>query len=275
MSTRVAVTVSSVVTVVALLASAVTAQAGTPSGAGAGSDTGTAARPTPGASTHRITLITGDVAEFSVTGDGRRSARLVNGGNFYLGDFGNELTLVPVAAYPMLAEGRLDEKLFNLTELVAQGYDDAGMSVIPLLLKAPAATRHAPRAPQAATVLHTLASVGATAVAVEKKKAGEFWNGVKGNNLRGGGVDKIWLDGRTRATLDRSAKQIGAPTAWSSGYDGRGVKVAVLDSGYDVNHPDLQKQVAASQSFIAGEAVQDRLGHGTHAASIVAGLDTS
>jgi subtilisin family serine protease len=271
-STRVAVAVvvSSVVTVVALLASAVAAQAGTPSDAGSG--TGTAAGPTAGASTHWITLITGDVAELSVTGDGRRSARLVNGGNYYFGDFGKEVTLVPVAAYPMLAAGRLDERLFNLTELVSQGYDDAHTSAIPLLLKAPAATSSAPRAPQAATVRHTLASVGATAVAVEKKQAGEFWNGVKGNSLRGGGVGKVWLDGRTRATLDWSAKQIGAPTAWSSGYDGRGVKVAVLDSGYDVNHPDLQKQVAVSQSFIAGEAVQDRLGHGTHAASIVAGL---
>ena len=36
---------------------------------------------------------------------------------------------------------------------------------------------------------------------------------------------------RSKATLDRSVPQIGAPTAWQAGYDGKGVKVAVLDTG--------------------------------------------
>ncbi|HEY0691983.1 MAG TPA: S8 family serine peptidase [Kribbella sp.] len=242
-------------------------------GAGAGSGTGTtstAARPTPGASTHRITLVTGDVAELTTTADGSRSARLVDGGNYYLGDFKNELTLVPVAAYPMLAQGRLDSRLFNLTLLVAQGYDDASTANLPMLLSAPATVRSAPQAPAAATTRITLASVGSTAVTVEKAQAKEFWAGVQGNNLRSG-VGKIWLDGRTHATLDRSTKQIGAPTAWQAGYDGRGVKVAVLDTGYDSSHPDLKKQVLEAESFIPDQGVQDLHGHGTHTASIVAG----
>ena len=271
----------SAVTAGVLMASTVAAaHAVNPSAGGAGAGAGTTspiasstARPTPGTSTHRITLVTGDVAEYTTTADGSRSARLVNGGNYYLGDFGNELTLVPVAAYPMLTEGRLDSRLFNLTELVAQGYDDAATPNLPMLLTAPTA-KAAPQPPAAATTRLTLASVGTTAVTVEKTKTKDFWNGVKGNNLRSS-VGKIWLDGRTHATLDRSTKQIGAQAAWRAGYDGKGVKVAVLDTGYDANHPDLKKQVIGTQSFVPDQAVQDGHGHGTHTASIVAGLGTA
>ncbi|WP_433010695.1 S8 family serine peptidase [Kribbella sp. CA-294648] len=289
-SSRLAAILSSAVTAGALLASTVTpagavvptARAAGPSagGAGAGSGTGAtspAARPTPGASTHRITLVTGDVAELTITQGGQRSARLMDGGNYYLGDFDNELTLVPVAAYPLLTEGRLDSRLFNLTKLVAQGYDDAATANLPLLLTSPTTTLRAPEAPVAATKRLTLASVGTTAVTVRKDQAKNFWTGIKDNKLRGGsgGVGKIWLDGRTRATLDRSTKQIGTPTAWQSGYDGKGVKVAVLDTGYDAQHPDLRKQVIGSQSFIPDQPVHDRHGHGTHTASVVAGLGTA
>ena len=216
-------------------------------------------------------MITGDVAEITTTADGKRSAHLVGGGNYYLGDFEDELTLVPIEAYPMLVEGRLDDRLFNLTQLVAQGYDDAKMANLPLMLTAPATSRSAPQTPEAATRRLTLASVGTTAVTVDKTQAKDFWNGVKSNKTRSG-VSKIWLDGRTYATLDRSTKQIGAPTAWKAGYDGAGVKVAVLDTGYDEFHPDLKKQVVGSKSFVDGETVQDGHGHGTHTASTVAGL---
>ena len=65
--------------------------------------------------------------------------------------------------------------------------------------------------------------------------------------------------------------QIGAPEAWADGYDGTGVTVALLDTGLDVNHPDLSTQVAGTQSFVPGEAIADVNGHGTHVASTIAG----
>ena len=49
-----------------------------------------------------------------------------------------------------------------------------------------------------------------------------------------------------------------------SNLSGRGIRVAVLDTGLDLNHPDFQGRAINSQSFIVGEAVQDRNGHGTH-----------
>lgn len=45
---------------------------------------------------------------------------------------------------------------------------------------------------------------------------------------------------------------------------GRGIRVAVLDTGFDLNHPDFAQRTIKSQSFVFGEAVQDLHGHGTH-----------
>ena len=50
----------------------------------------------------------------------------------------------------------------------------------------------------------------------------------------------------------------------TSSRKGDTVKLAVLDTGLDLRHPDFAGRSITSQSFIAGEAVQDGHGHGTH-----------
>lgn len=53
---------------------------------------------------------------------------------------------------------------------------------------------------------------------------------------------------------------------------GQGVTVAVVDSGVDASHPDLAGQVLEGKDFTGGgNAQEDRLGHGTSMASIIAG----
>ena len=54
-------------------------------------------------------------------------------------------------------------------------------------------------------------------------------------------------------------------------FTGRGVRVAVLDTGIDRQHPDFVGRSIETRSFVAGESVDDVQGHGTHTAGTVAG----
>ena len=45
---------------------------------------------------------------------------------------------------------------------------------------------------------------------------------------------------------------------------GRGIRLAVLDTGFDDTHPDFAGRTIVKQSFVTGEEVMDGHGHGTH-----------
>jgi subtilisin family serine protease len=57
---------------------------------------------------------------------------------------------------------------------------------------------------------------------------------------------------------------IQAVQAASSSFSGKGIGVAVLDTGFDTTHPDFAGRNVTTQSFVAGEPPQDGHGHGTH-----------
>lgn len=61
----------------------------------------------------------------------------------------------------------------------------------------------------------------------------------------------------------------------NSRYTGQGIKVAVLDTGMDLNHPDFRGRAIQSRSFIPGQAVQDGNGHGTHCIGTACGRKNS
>lgn len=45
---------------------------------------------------------------------------------------------------------------------------------------------------------------------------------------------------------------------------GAGIRVAVLDTGFDVGHPDFAGRTMVTRSFVDGQDVRDGHGHGTH-----------
>jgi len=68
-------------------------------------------------------------------------------------------------------------------------------------------------------------------------------------------------------------RQIHAPEAWDIGTGGGDVVVAVLDSGIDPSHPDLQGRVVPGRNVRDRTGnTQDEIGHGTHVAGVIGAL---
>lgn len=87
-------------------------------------------------------------------------------------------------------------------------------------------------------------------------------------------VKYVEKDQPVHILLDAAVPQIGADQAWAEGYTGEGVKVAVIDTGVDAGHPDLNGgKVVAWADFVNGSnsTPYDDNGHGTHVSSIIAG----
>ncbi|MEH7613017.1 S8 family serine peptidase [Gottfriedia acidiceleris] len=237
---------------------------------------------------HVITLITGDVVTVTEFADGQsvisvEPADKADGGSHIM-TVNKDTYVIPKQAMPYLASGALDRNLFNITALIADGYDDASQKTLPVIVQYSESKTRSSLKPalKASTKTHELESINGAALSAEKKDSKEFWQDVKKNiksadstkstkSLVTPGIDKIWLDGRVKATLEQSVPQIGAPTAWNAGYNGSGVKVAVLDTGIDAQHPDVAGQIKETKSFVPDQDVRDFHAHGTHVASTVLG----
>jgi len=65
-----------------------------------------------------------------------------------------------------------------------------------------------------------------------------------------------------------------AVPAWSRGFKGQGVNVAVMDSGSDPNHVELRTNTKVNQNFTDEDDyfAQDANNHGTHCAGIIGAL---
>ncbi|MBL8696321.1 MAG: S8 family serine peptidase [Planctomycetes bacterium] len=74
-----------------------------------------------------------------------------------------------------------------------------------------------------------------------------------------------------RADIQWHIPHIGTPAAWDVTIGNSSVKIAVLDTGCDANHPDLQGKLVSGWNFISRSSnTQDDHGHGTHVAGTAA-----
>ncbi|WP_343238302.1 S8 family serine peptidase [Streptomyces sp. SID13031] len=234
--------------------------------------------PVAGQAAKSVTLVTGDLVKVTTGADGKKNY-LVTAPDGRLVDHdvrvnGKDTYVYPRSAARFLAAKLLDEDLFNVTRLLADGYDDGGLPLIVTYTDAAAKAR-TQAVPAGARKQSTLSSIQGAALTADRPA--DFWRSLTaGSTARSkaafaAGIKKVWLDGKFKADLADSTAQIGAPEVWRGGNTGEGVDVAVLDTGIDLEHPDLDDRVAASTSFVPGLDVTDRQGHGTHVASTIAG----
>ncbi|MFJ8143911.1 S8 family peptidase [Streptomyces sp. NPDC096048] len=233
-----------------------------------------AARAASGTAKHRVTLITGDRVAVDAKGrvvgleraEGREHIPV------QIRRAGGHTLVVPADAARLVATGRLDQRLFDITELnkaTTRKAQKKGLKVIVGYRGGAQATKADVR--DAGTLRRTLNSLNADAVQTPHEDTPELWDALTNGEKTASGIAHVWLDGVRTASLDKSVPQIGAPKAWAAGYDGKGVKIAVLDTGVDTTHPDLKNQVVASKNFSVSPDATDKYGHGTHVASIAAG----
>ncbi len=250
-----------------------------------------------------FTLITGDKVSARLNNDGTIGGiRLVGaeGENVFTSLFkiGGETYVIPASAQSKVDAGSLDMELFNIDKLYQAGFDDASSDSLQIIVEYRANTlekKPFSMAMPGAKVKAQFEIIDSVVMAVEKDQLSDVLSGLSSNTA----VEGVWLDGMVHAhkqpkrkhrggqrernkwwkeliELDETSPTVpltGALGPYAVGYTGAGVKVAVLDSGFDTDHPDLASNVFLYEDFnsYGSNGVDDLNGHGTHTASTVAG----
>ncbi|MET7701081.1 S8 family serine peptidase [Streptomyces sp. NPDC005485] len=217
-------------------------------------------RPQPGSKAPAVSVLPGKGREDM----GFRLVRTLRAGT-------QHISVIPNDAERPLSTGKLDARLFDVTELIRIGQDDARSRSLPLIVmeRAGKAAARSALTAHGADLGRTLRALNGGTLTQPKKSTGDLWQSLLKGPLSSR-VSKLWLDGRAKVLDDESNKIIGAPTAWKSGITGKNVLIADLDTGIDANHPDFKGRIAESKVF-TGAGLKDGFGHGTHTASTIAG----
>lgn len=80
---------------------------------------------------------------------------------------------------------------------------------------------------------------------------------------------------KERDSVPSNITFVGAQEKWRQGFYGKGVVVAVVDTGCEMNHPDLKERIIGGYNFTEDyngdvSIYEDLNGHGTHVAGVIA-----
>ena len=237
-----------------------------------------------------ITLITGDtVAAYNISGNVTYSILPAKTGinRTY------QIMVSPQGTYfiPNNVDlKKVDMELFNVDYLLKEGYTNLSFIPVMMTLESNPNTKNGIGAQAIAgidkriKIISTHKKIGVTVARLDKKDTGPAFDTLLANkDLR-----KVWLDKKRHISLSDSVPLLGAPAIWAQGYNGSGIKIAILDTGIDATHPDLNDiddnsstndpKVQVKMNFvdwtytdISDNTTADLYGHGTHVASIAAG----
>jgi len=164
--------------------------------------------------------------------------------------------------------GKVDEDLFNIETLIKEGV--AETDKIPVIVVS--------SKEKISEVENLAKSLGKAkrfsiipAVALEVRK-GEDFNKLISSDA----VERIWLDHKVKVLLSDSVPLINATEVWDLGYNGSGIRIAILDTGINSSHGDFYFENGSSKIIYSIDLTDDGTpedlhGHGTHVASIAAG----
>jgi major intracellular serine protease len=80
----------------------------------------------------------------------------------------------------------------------------------------------------------------------------------------------------TTDTIPYGIKKVEAQNIWQKGEKGKGIIVAIVDTGIDANHPDLKDKIIGGRNFTnegTPEDITDYAGHGTHVAGTIGAIE--
>ncbi len=248
----------------------------------------------PAVNQYTVTLITGDTLYITRQDKGpwavaiKAAPRPFGAVPFetYIDD--QQGTFVVPADVISLVPRVLDPTFFNIDYLVNNGLTDDRMPAIAAIAQYTSTAAAAPWDPSMVAT-SDLPLIHGQALAVAKGRAADFGSIFLGHDAGWSlpGVEKLWLDRVVKADLDQSVPLIGGDIARNVlGFNGTGIKIAILDTGIDATHPDFFFPNGTSKVLVnldltcsvepiidvfCDKTPNDLFGHGTHVASIAAG----